>query len=225
MPALAAICSLLLLSPLVSSPAQAAPSWTQLSSATGWEEFKTASTKNAGSVRLSKMTLDGVACFKGEASVSGVSAETMLQVSADIEGAKSWSSAGIKDAVTLKKTGSTLDYYEYLSVPLISDRFWFLHGTIMREGSLVGLRWEKAWDGGGPYSDTYQAVVAAHPGAVEPPVNVGAWLFDTQGDVVALTYLVCTDSGGSIPTSLQNMATKGTMPDTVDDLVKEARAR
>ncbi|NOY27773.1 MAG: hypothetical protein GXP62_18065 [Oligoflexia bacterium] len=225
MPALAAISSLLLLSSLVSVPAQAALGWTQLSTATGWKEFKTASTKNAGSVRLSNMTLDGVSCFKAEATISGVSAETMLVVSADIEGAKSWSSAGIKDAVTLKRTGSTLDYYEYLSVPLISDRFWFLHGTFVREGTMVGLRWEKAWDGGGPYSDTYQAVVAAHPGAIEPPVNVGAWLFDTQGGVVALTYLVCTDSGGSIPVGLQNMATKGTMPDTVDDLVKEARTR
>lgn len=209
----------------LSAAAQAAPTWSQLSSATDWESFKTSSTKNAGEVELFSATIGGTSCFKGEATVSGVDAETMLAVATDVEGAKSWSSAGIKDAVTLKKSATNLDYYQYLSVPLINDRFWFLHGTIVREGTLIGLRWEKPWEGGGPYASTYQEVMAAHPKAVEPPVNVGAWLFDSQGGSVTVRYLVCTDSGGSIPTNLQNMATKSTLPNTVDDLVREARSR
>ncbi len=211
---------------LLASPARAAVTWTSLSAATNWELFKTKDTKNAGEVKLYSATIGGTACFKGEASVGGVPADKMLSVATDIEGGMRWSSAGIKDAITLKRSGNTLDYYQYLSVPLISDRFWFLSGTIMRDGNRVGLRWEKAWEGGGPYAKTYQEVVAAHPKAVEPPVNVGAWLFDTAADgTVQVRYLVCTDAGGSIPDNLQQMGTKGTLPTTLDDLVKEARTR
>ncbi len=211
---------------LSSTPVHAAATWSTLSAASDWELFKTKGTDNAGDVKLYSATVGGTACFRATATIGRIPAETMLGVATDIEGAMSWSSAGIKDATTLKKTADTVDYYEYLSVPLVSDRFWFLHGTIMRDGGRSGLRWEKAWDEGGPYADTYQRVVEAHPKAVEPPVNVGAWLFDQQGDgQVGVTYLVCTDSGGSIPTSLQTMATKSTLPDTVDDLVKEARRR
>ena len=217
--------STLLALALLAAPSVAAPTWSQLSATTSWSTFKTTSTKNAGTVTLSSATVGGVPCFRGQASVSGVSADKLLSVATDVEGAKSWSSAGITDAVTLKSSGSTLDYYQYLSVPLISDRFWFLHGTLLNEGSRVGLRWEKAWSNGGPYADTWNEVVAAHPKAVEPPVNVGAWLFDTAGDAVTVSYLVCTDSGGAIPENLQSMATKGTLPNTVDDLVKEARTR
>jgi len=215
----------LLLVLALASAAMAAPTWSSLSTATSWSLFKTASSRNAGEVKLYSATLDGTSCFRAVSTVSGVPADTMLAVATDIEGAIHWSSAGIKDAVTLKKTASTLDYYEYLSVPIISDRFWFLHGTVIRDGSLVGLRWEKAWDQGGPYAATWKEVTTAHPKAVEPPVNVGAWLFQGADDAVTITYLVCTDAGGSIPEGVQSMATKGTLPDTVDDLVKEARNR
>lgn len=218
--------SLLALGLLTAAPAHAAATWSALSSATGWELFKTKSTDNAGEVKLYSAEIGGTECFRATATVAGVSAQTMLDVATDVEGATSWSSAGIQDAATLKRSGDTLDYYQYLSVPLVSDRFWFLHGTIFRDGERLGLRWEKVWDKGGPYADTYQRVVEAHPKAVEPPVNVGAWIFEPQGDGrVGVTYMVCTDSGGSIPSSLQSMATRSTLPDTVNDLVKEARRR
>ncbi|MCB9778461.1 MAG: hypothetical protein H6742_07860 [Alphaproteobacteria bacterium] len=209
---------------LAALPALAAPSWSQVKAHSAWELFKTADSDVAADVKLYQATIAGTKCFKADATVSGIEPETMLAVAADVEGAMRWSSAGIKDAVTLKKTNTEMDYYQYLSVPLVSDRFWFLHGTFVREGDLIGLRWEKAWDGGGPYSTTWQEVVAAHPKAVEPPVNVGAWLFKGT-DSVDVTYLVCTDAGGAIPANLQSMATKGTLPKTVDDLLKEAKRR
>ena len=210
---------------LLSSLAFAAPTWTQISTSSAWQEFKVASTKNAGEVRLSSATIGGTACFRGLAKAGDVAAEKLLTVATDIEGAKTWSSAGIKDAVVLKRSGEVLDYYQYLSVPIVSDRFWFLHGTVFREAGQVGLRWEKAWERGGPYASTYEELVAANPKAVEPPVNVGGWLFKSAEAGVEISYLICTDSGGAIPENLQSMATKGTLPTTVDDLVKEARRR
>lgn len=216
---------MILLLAALAAPAEAAVTWSQLSAYTGWSLFNEKSTKNAGNVKLYEATIGGTSCFKAQATIGGVDPEKLLAVAVDIEGAMRWSSAGLTDAQTLKRSGNAVHYYQYLAVPLISDRFWFLEGTIMREGDRVGLRWEKTWDQGGPYASTYQEVVAAHPKAVEPPVNVGAWLFDKAGDQVTASYLVCTDSGGAIPANLQAMATKGTLPTTVDDLVKEARAR
>lgn len=210
---------------LLSTLALAAPTWSQVSTSTAWKEFKVASTKNIGEVRLSSATIGGTACFRGLATVGDVAAEKLLTVATDIEGAKTWSSAGIKDAVVLKRSGDVLDYYQYLSVPIVSDRFWFLSGRIFRESTQIGLRWEKAWERGGPYSSTYEELVAANPKAVEPPINVGGWLFKTASAGVEIHYLICTDSGGAIPENLQSMATKTTLPTTVDDLVKEARRR
>ncbi len=210
---------------LLSAITLAAPTWSQVSSATSWKEFKVASTKNTGEVRLSSATIGGIPCFRGQGTVGDIPAEKLLTVATDIEGAKTWSSAGIKDAITLKRAGDTLDYYQYLSVPVVSDRFWFLHGTIFRQEGVVGLRWEKAWENGGPYASTWQEIKAANPKAVEPPVNVGGWIFKAVEGGVEISYLVCTDSGGAIPESLQSMATKSTLPTTVDDLVREARKR
>lgn len=211
---------------LVLSPAALAggPSWSQVKAHSAWEKFKTTDSDHTGDIHLYQGEIAGTKCFKAETTVTGVAPDKMLAVATDIEGAMRWSSAGIKDAALLKKSGDTVDYYQYLSVPFISDRFWFLHGTIVREGSTVGLRWEKAWDDGGPYNQTWTEVKTAHPKAIEPPVNVGAWLFEGTG-TVGVTYLVCTDAGGAIPGNLQAMATKGTLPDTIEDLVKEAKRR
>ena len=71
----------------------------------------------------------------------------------------------------------------------------------------------------------YRDFAAANPKAVEPPINVGGWYFKDAGAGVDITYLICTDAGGSIPYAIQNAATKKTLPDTVGDVVREAKKR
>jgi hypothetical protein len=71
----------------------------------------------------------------------------------------------------------------------------------------------------------YQKVKDEHPNAVEPTVNVGSWVFDAGDSGVKMTYSICTRPGGSIPVAIQNAATRRTLPDTLGDVVREARRR
>ena len=68
-------------------------------------------------------------------------------------------------------------------------------------------------------------VLAANPKAIEPPVNVGGWTFTPTATGSDILYYLCTDVGGSIPRAVQSAATKGTLPDTLGDLVSEAGRR
>ncbi len=202
-----------------------APSWSQIS-ASGWTHHGTRQHDDAGTVQVYKKTIGELPCFQGVATTDP-SPDALLDVAADIEGTLQWSSAGVAEAVTLKRGGSTLDYYQYLDVPgwtLANDRFWFLHGTIERSGGKIVFRWERA-DVTGAYAQRYQQVKAAHPKAIEPPTNSGGWVFSPTDQGTQIQYYICSDTGGVIPTAVQNAATTRTLPDTVGDLVREARRR
>ncbi len=191
-----------------------------------WTIVTTASSKDVGEVQVYKSVVAGVDCFRGTA-VTDVAAPKLLDVVADVEGATRWSSAGVTEAKLLARQGDRLEYYQYLDVPgwtMASDRFWFLSSSIERSGPKIAFRWQPL-AGGGAHASTYQSVVEAHPGAVEPPVNVGGWYFEERDDGVHVTYQVCTKPGGSIPVAIQNAATKKTLPDTVGDVVREAKNR
>ena len=216
---------MLVLSLLLSQPAFAV-TWEQIQATTGWSTLGTKNHPAAGTVTSYKATIAGVDCFCGAATVSGVNPDTLLEVVTDIVGAKKWSTAGVSDAAVLKRTGSVLEYYQFLDVPgwtMVSDRFWFMRGHI-EKGDPTVFRWEKL-DAGGDHNAKWQEVKAAHPGAVEPPTNVGAWRFTRADGGVSVEYYICTDAGGSIPVTIQNAATKKTLPDTVGDAIREAQRR
>ncbi len=206
--------------------ALAAPSWSQMKTAT-WEVSSTASHKDAGKIDITKATVAGVECFGGEANTD-VAPEKLLEVVADIEGAVKWSTAGLSQAETLARISATeIDYFEYLDVPgwtMSSDRFWFLKGHIERGSDFTLLHWERLIDGG-PYKARWDAIKAENPSAIEPPTNVGAWWFTKAGDQTKIKYYICTDTGGSIPAFVQSAATKQTLPDTIGDVVREAKKR
>ena len=71
----------------------------------------------------------------------------------------------------------------------------------------------------------YKAVTDANKGAIEPPINVGGWIFDQNGTSVHMRYYLCTDVGGSLPKAAQQIATRSTLPSVIVDVVKEARRR
>jgi hypothetical protein len=203
----------------------AAPTHDQIASAT-WSQVTTANHADAGTVGIWTVNLGGIDCFRGTA-VTEVGPDKLLLVAADVEGAKSWSSAGITEAKLLSKAGSKIEYYQYLDVPswtMSSDRFWFLQSTLESSADRTTLKWSPLV-GGGAHAAFYQEVKANHPDAVEPTANVGSWVFERQGDGTHITYSVCTLPGGSIPTMVQNAATRKTLPDTVGDLVRAARKR
>ena len=209
----------------LASPAfAAAPTWAQVNTEAGWVH-DSVMTGETAKIDVSTRTIAGTACFRARAQTHA-NPDKLLEVAADIEGSKQWSSAGLAEAKLLSKTGGQLDYYQVLDVPgwtMASDRFWFLHGTVERPAGSIFFRWERL-EQGGAYRSQWQGVKTRYSSAVEPPVNVGGWVFTGSGPV-DIKYYICTDSGGSIPKTLQTAATRRTLPATVDDLVKEARKR
>lgn len=191
-----------------------------------WQEVTRRSHADAGEVVVYRATVAGIDCFRGTAAVD-VPAEKMLDVVADVEGAVRWSSAGVTDAKLLSQAANGIDYYQYLDVPgwtMASDRFWFLHGTLQKGPESWSLRWTRLIDGG-DHSEEWKKLKEDHSSAIEPPVNVGSWVFAPNEGSTQMTYSVCTQPGGSIPVAVQNAATKKTLPDTLGDVVREARKR
>lgn len=211
---------------LIAATALAAPTWADIKAHGSWETYSTRSSKDAGEVQVLKATIGGILCFKGLAKTS-VSGDKLLEVSMDVPGSPRWSSAGVTEAEVLGQTPTTMDYYQYLDVPgwtLSADRFWFLAGTVDNGQGMWSFSWTHL-NQGGPYNTRWKQVKEAHPDAVEPPINVGGWIFRREGAQTRIEYFICSDTGGSIPTSVQNAATTRTLPDTVGDLVKEAKKR
>ncbi|MEQ1501116.1 MAG: hypothetical protein ABMB14_02750 [Myxococcota bacterium] len=211
--------------PALVTTALAAPTQAAMESAS-WASVTTASNDAAGKIEILKTTVDGIECYRG-AATTDVPPPKLLAVVADVEGATRWSSAGITEAKLLSKSGNEIAYYQYLDVPgwtMASDRFWFLKSTLSSSETSASLVWSPLSAGGG-FTDVYQKVKTDHPDAVEPTVNVGSWRFEGATPNVKVTYSICTQPGGSIPVAIQNAATKRTLPDTVGDVIREARAR
>ena len=202
------------------------PTWSEITSDSGWKSDSDNSTEWVGSVHVDTRTIQEVPCFVATANTD-VAPDKLLEVAADVEGSTRWSSAGVTEASVMSKGDGWEEYYQYLDVPgwtMSSDRFWFLKGTVEKAADTIIFRWERLVDGG-DHADKYQAVKAAHPSAIEPPVNTGGWVFKGAAGATQIKYYICTDSGGSIPTMVQNAATRRTLPDTLSDVVKEAKRR
>ena len=54
-------------------------------------------------------------------------------------------------------SSDVIDYYQYLDLPFVSDRFWFLRGQFETKNGVFTFRWEKL-DNGGPHKHIYEKV-------------------------------------------------------------------
>jgi len=202
----------------------AGPTWDDLIDSENWTLHKEVSRESVGQITVYKKEIENFPCFKGEGTVKGVSAELLLAIATDAESAITWSSANVTEAKTLAKSASSLDYFQYLDVPIFSDRCWFLRGHIAREADTIIFRWERL-DEGGPYKAFYNDIREKYPAAVEPPLNVGGWYFKGDSNSLTIKYLICTHPGGSVPKSLRSLGTAQTLPNNLEDLYKEALRR
>ncbi len=223
-----AVLAALMLSAALATPAFAeGPTWSQIKTTSSWEHLADRDHDDAGTVKVAVAEIGGLKCLRGSVTVPG-KASVFLGVSMDIKGSTSWSTAGLSESAVLGTDGNVLDYYQYLDVPGwtgASDRFWFLRGTKEVSGDTLTFWWDRMGEGGGPYADRFAKVQADNPKAVEPPLNVGGWVFKQVGANVDVAYYVCSDTGGSLPRAIQYAAAKQTLPDTVGDLVREAKKR
>ncbi len=210
---------------LFASLALAQPTHAQIDSAI-WKPLTTRST-DAGPVAVWEAQIAGMPCFRGDTVVS-VPLRTLHDVSLDILGSLTWSKAGLAESRVLAKSGATIEYYQYLDIPgwtMASDRFWFLRLNQERTEQRATVRWDRMGERGGAHSAIYDEVVKAHSDAVEPTINIGGWTFTGQPTGTHVDYRICTNPGGSLPSMVQNAATKQTLPDTVADVIREAKRR
>jgi hypothetical protein len=209
----------------LSGSALAAPTHAAMDAAS-WSVVTTANHADAGEVTISTATVAGVQCFRGTATTDQP-AEKLLAVVTDVAGSTRWSSAGITEAKLLSNSGGTYSYYQYLDVPgwtMASDRYWFLVSKVVRTGDRIDFLWDPM-PTDSPFAAQHQQFATAHPDAVEPPVNIGSWSFVTSGAKTQVIYQICTQPGGSLPVAIQNAATRKTLPDTVGDVIKDAKKR
>ena len=182
----------------------------------------------AGVVKVYNAQIAGRECYQARVSVD-LPQSAMSNVITDLDGALQWSTAGLMESKILGKKGNTLYYYQVLDVPgytMASDRFWYNQGVVSQEGDEWTMRWSLLEEGG-DYKDHYLETKARHSGAVFIDMNVGAWRLIPDGgpDKNKVTYSICSDSGGSLPAWLQAQASKQTLPDTVGDMIREAKKR
>lgn len=189
----------------------------------GWKELATRSS-DVGKVTVSLKQLEGLPCLRAQVVVVA-STEALLEVVTDIPSAIRWGTAGITKAEILGKGDGWLDYMQYLDVPnwtLAQDRFWILRGGAVTgpDGGVVF-----SWDRSSDHQATRDAIAATDPKAVELPTNYGAWSFLPVEGGTRVRQEVCSDLGGSMPTSIQRWVSTRTMPDTVAEMVVEAQRR
>ena len=168
-------------------------------------------------------------CFLGKAQTQ-LSADLLLSIASHAEEAIEWSSAGVTEAKELKRTKAYVDYYQYLDVPIFSDRYWILRGHFVEEATnKKGLQtkifhWDKISNN---YPELQKKVQEKNPYALEPLINVGSWIFkplDEKG-TIEVFYYICSHPGGSVPVALQSIATEKTLPDNIKDLLEEGAKR
>ena len=113
------------------------PTWSELKNESGWEVQETIKTE-VGDVVVSKKVIDNFPCFRGVTTYpKTLPVSLMIEIAADAESAIDWSSADVIDAKNLRQTNEYVDYWQYLDVPVFSDRMWFLRGYFEQEDLLI----------------------------------------------------------------------------------------
>ena len=198
-----------------------------LLSDSGWESVGSKSTNETGPMSLHAKTIAGTVCVRAVAEVD-VPADTVYEVITDVPAAQRFSSETLLESRVLGRDGANVHYYQHLDVPgwtMASDRYWVLSGHEVRTESSRAFRWQR-FDWKTAYPDLAKAIASEHPAAVEPLTNYGSWVFEAaDGGKTRATYLICSDPGGSLPEWLKRQAATKTLPNTVQDVMREARKR
>ena len=199
------------------------PTWEELYKPDDWVK-QSVHSSDIGDIVVYKKMIDGFPCFQGETTAS-LPIPMMLEVAADAPSAVEWSTAGVKEGIELARTELYVDYYQYLDVPVFSDRYWVLRGYFEKDGAIHLFRWEKLVNGG-PHSNFHKSIQEQYPDAEEALINIGAWIFTpTDQNVIQIQYRLCSHPGGSVPAVLQSIATEQSLPNNLRDMIQETQRR
>jgi hypothetical protein len=198
------------------------PWWTEIQAPAGWSDVGRKTIDGVGEIVIRHKVIQGQDCLEGAGTAPAVDADRLLAVAGDIPAQPSWSTWDLKRSVRLSAGASGFDYYQVLDNPFpVNDRYWFLHGDVVRRGEDRVFAWE-ALDPT-KYPDARAQVLRDFPDAVETRLNVGDWTFTPTPGGARVRYRICTDVGGSIPTWAGEFAARTTLPTNIADIVKASR--
>lgn len=202
-----------------------APPWDTLLSDEGWSQVATPSTPT-GQIDLRLKEIGGKPCLRGEVAVE-VGADALLQTATDIDHSMDFSRESLQASKVLQSEGTRVDYYQVLDVPdwtMAADRFWVLRGEKQVSGEDQTFRWNR-FDWRTDYPELAKELDDKHAGAIEPETNWGAWVFRPVEGKTLVRYHLCSSAGGALPEWLQKAAATKTLPNTMADVIEEAKKR
>ena len=195
-----------------------------LQSESGWEDVGTFRRGGIDNIAGRHKALAGMDCVEARASTAQPAA-VLQEIITDIPGNLQWSSADLLASVVLAHGADGMDYYQVLNLPPpLADRFWFLRGTVSQSGEAWQFTWTRisAQD---TWPAAHDALLTAHPGAVELAVNVGSWVITEAPPERIVRFRSCTDVGGSVPRWAGEKAARLMLPNNIVDLLQEAQRR
>lgn len=204
------------------SMAMPQPKLKDLLSEEGWKTFKTINDQDVGTITVQEKKIQGLPCFRSFAD-SIIPLAVFAPLAQDIPSSLQWSSSGLQESITLQQTTEHIDYYQYLSIPFLSDRHWFLRASLKSTPQEFQFTWKRL------PKDQHLSFVKQkrkeHPRAVEPPVNIGQWKFTIIEKKTNVQYSICTHPGGSVPKQLRSVGTVRTLPTNIKEMIIEGRNR
>lgn len=127
----------------------------------------------------------------------------------------------VAEARVISRDGPNLVSYQRISPPFVSDRDYTVRVNCetwrAAAGNCFCNKWQAANDLG----------PAEKSGVSRVKVTEGSWLLEPEGDgsKTRVTYHVYSDSGGSLPTSITNAASRNAIPKLFDSILKHARKK
>lgn len=204
------------------SMAMPQPKLKDLLSEDGWKTFKTIKDKEVGTITVQEKDIKGFPCFRAFAKTH-IAVSVFAPLAQDIPSSLDWSSSGLKESITLHQTKEYIDYYQYLSIPFLSDRHWFLRAKLASSPQEFLFTWKRL------PQDKHVSFAAKkrkqYPSAVEPPINIGQWKFTAIEQQTKVQYSICTHPGGSVPKQLRSVGTVRTLPTNIKEMIIEGKKR
>ena len=177
--------------------------WNELQNNEGWRLIKETSRVKIFSKDIS---VSPFPCYRAEI-ISSLSMSNILTVAWDVEkSTEVFPNAYIVDAGIYHKRGSdSYSAYQLFDIPFMSPRLYQFN-SIMLHNKIHWIR-----------TDTLSQIYNPH-NLLTPPVNFGSWQVEKYGEKTKLTYSICTNPGGSVPSWIVELANQRYLPQMLLDL-------
>ncbi len=125
----------------------------------------------------------------------------------------------VTEARVISRDGANLVSYQRISPPLVSDRDYTVRVNCETRRSPAGTSFCNSWQAANQLGPAEKA------GVSRVKITEGSWLLEPEADgrKTRATYHIFSDSGGSLPASITNAASRTAIPKLFDSIRKQAQ--